>query len=131
MSLEAGEPYDWYRRGLELLESGSPGAAALLLERAHRAEPEARSIREALARAFFDIGRYDMAAHHFRHLIAADPADDYAQYGLGLAQWRRGDLEAAREALIVANALRHDDRYIAALRQVQATLRARAEADPE
>jgi len=127
----SGEPYDWYQRGLELLQAGSAGAAALLLERAHRAEPEARSIREALARAFFDLGRHDLAAHHFRYLIAADPVDDYAHYGLGLALWRSGDLEAARDVLAVATALAPDERYLSALRQVRATLAARAEAAEE
>lgn len=122
-----GGPYDWYQRGLELLDSGSSGAAALLLERAHRAEPEARSIREALARAFFDAGRYDMAAHHFRYLISADPTDDYARYGLGLALWRRGQLEEAKESLAVASALRPDEKYLSALRQVRATIAARAD----
>lgn len=122
-----GGPYDWYQRGMELLRAGSAGAAALLLERAHRAEPDARSIREALARAFFDAGRYDMAAHHFRYLMAADPADDYAHYGLGMSQWRRGEIEEARDALALAVALRQDERYLAALRQVRATLAARSE----
>lgn len=126
MESPSGGPYEWYQRGLELLEAGSSGAAALLLERAHRAEPEAHSIREALARAFFDAGRYDMAVHHFRHLTEADPVDDYAHYGLGLALWRQGNLEGAREALAVAVALRRDDRYHQALRQVRATLAARS-----
>jgi Flp pilus assembly protein TadD len=124
----SGGPYEWYQRGLELLASGSAGAAALLLERAHRAEPDARNIREALARAFFDAGRFDMAAHHFRYLIEADPVDDYAHYGLGLSLWRRDQLEESREALAVAVALRQDDRYLSALRQVKATIAARADA---
>src|SRR5690242_14978859 len=46
-----GDSYAWYRRGLDLLSRGSPAAAAELLERAAEAEPGARSIREALARA--------------------------------------------------------------------------------
>lgn len=123
----SGEPYDWYRRGLELLEAGSAGAAALLLERAHRAEPEARSIREGLARAFFDLGRHDLAIHHFRHLTQVDPVDDYAHYGLGMSHWRRGEFDLAKEALSMAVALRPDERYVRALTQVRATLAARAD----
>ena len=61
-----GDSYAWYRRGLDLLSRGSPAAAAELLERAAEAEPGARSIREALARAQFDAGRYAQAAENFR-----------------------------------------------------------------
>lgn len=120
-----GEPYDWYRRGLELLSSGNPAASALLLERAHAAEPQARHVREALARALFDAGRYQSAALHFRHLSSIDPVDHYAHYGLGLSMWRRGELEQAREALAVAAALQPREEYRSALNQVRATLRAR------
>src|SRR3954452_20271371 len=45
----AGFVYRLDVRGLELLAAGTPAAAAALLEHAHRAEPESRSIREALA----------------------------------------------------------------------------------
>jgi Flp pilus assembly protein TadD len=127
MSMPTGDAYDWYQRGLELLAAGSAGAASLLLERAHLSEPEARSIREALARAFFDAGRYDRAATHFQYIANVDPVDDYAHYGLGMAMWRQGEIEQAREAFAIAVALRQDDRYVQALRQVTATLTIRAE----
>ncbi|MGH3264500.1 MAG: tetratricopeptide repeat protein, partial [Trebonia sp.] len=54
-------PYDWYTRGLRLLEAGSAAAAAQLLARAAGAEPESRSILEALGRAEFEAGRYGNA----------------------------------------------------------------------
>src|SRR5207253_512588 len=73
-----GDSYAWYRRGLALLSRGSPAAAAELLERAAEAEPGARSIREALARAQFDAGRYAQAADNFRQNVEAIPSDDYA-----------------------------------------------------
>jgi Flp pilus assembly protein TadD len=127
VTVPAGEPYDWYQRGLELLAAGSAGAASLLLERAHRSEPEARSIREALARALFDAGRFELAAVHFEYIAKVDPVDDYAHYGLGMAMWRQGEIEQAREAFAIAAALRQDDRYLQALRQVTATLAIREE----
>lgn len=120
-----GSTYDWYRRGLDLLERGDAAASALLLERAHAAEPHARHLREALARALFDAGRYQSASLHFRHLSVVDPVDDYAHYGLGLCLWRTGDIEQARESLSIAVALRPREEYQAALGQVQATLRSR------
>ena len=45
----SGGVYEWFKRGTKLLEEGSPAAAAAILERAARAEPDSRSIREALA----------------------------------------------------------------------------------
>jgi tetratricopeptide (TPR) repeat protein len=124
-----GDSYTWYRRGLDLLGRGSPAAAAQLLERAAEAEPGARSVREALARAQFDTGRYADAADSFRQIVEASPSDDYAHFGLGLSLARGGDPAAAAEHLALAAAMRPDLRhYTEALRGVRATLRARAQA---
>ena len=124
-----GDSYTWYRRGLDLLGRGSPAAAAQLLERAAEAEPGARSVLEALARAQFDTGRYQQAADSFRQIVEASPSDDYAHFGLGLALARSGDPAAAAEHLALAAAMRPElPHYTEALRGVRATLRARAEA---
>ena len=124
-----GDSYAWYRRGLDLLSRGSPAAAAELLERAAAAEPGARSIREALARAQFDAGRYAQAADNFRRNVEAIPSDDYAHFGLGLALARGGNPAAAAEHLALAAAMRPElSHYAEALRGVRATLAARARA---
>ncbi|MFF3670326.1 tetratricopeptide repeat protein [Microtetraspora malaysiensis] len=122
----AGGVYEWFQRGVKLLEEGSPAAAAALLERAAQVEPDSRSIREALARAQFNSRRYVDAIGSFRWIVDANPAEDYAYYGLGMALWRTGDIEGAQEPLAVAVAMRPDLRhYVSALTQVRATLRAR------
>jgi Flp pilus assembly protein TadD len=130
-----GEPddtYALYRRGLDLLGRGSAAAAAQLLERAAAAEPESRSILEALGRAQFDTKRYEAAAGSFRRIVEASPSDDYAQFGLGLALSRTGDHGAAAEHLALAAAMRPDLRhYTEALRSVRATLRAQNLAEGE
>ena len=124
-----GDSYTWYRRGLDLLNRGSPAAAAELLERAAAAEPGARSIREALARAQFDAGQYTQAADNFRQNVEAIPSDDYAHFGLGLALARGGDPAAAAEHLALAAAMRPElAHYTEALRGVRATLAARTQA---
>jgi tetratricopeptide (TPR) repeat protein len=124
-----GDSYAWYRRGLDLLSRGSPAAAAELLERAAEAEPGARSVREALARAQFDAGRYAQAADSFRQNVEAIPSDDYAHFGLGLALARSGDPVAAAEHLALAAAMRPElAHYAEALRGVRATLAARTQA---
>ena len=90
--LPQGEVYDWYVRGLDLLEGGNAAAAVTLLTHAANSEPESRSVREALARAQFDSGLYDEAVQSFSWIISINPADDYAQFGLGLAAAKIGDL---------------------------------------
>ena len=116
----------WYRRGMDLLSRGSPAAAAQVLQRASIAEPGSRSVREALARAQFDAGRYAEAADNFRVIVEASPSDDYANFGLGLALARTGNPAAAAEYLALAAAMRPDAaHYAEALRSVRATLRAR------
>ena len=71
---EGHDTYDLYRRGLDLLGRGSAAAAAQLLERAAAAEPQSRSVLEALARAQFDARQYDAAAGNFRRIVDASPS---------------------------------------------------------
>jgi tetratricopeptide (TPR) repeat protein len=128
--LPEGEVYDWYTRGLELLESGNPAAAAQLLAHAAAAEPGSRSILEALARSQFDADMYAEAVSSFRAIVETNPDDDYA-HGWGLSAARLGDLETAIEHLALAAAMRPDVRhYGTALRGARATLRARAANHP-
>ncbi|MFD4660605.1 tetratricopeptide repeat protein [Kitasatospora sp. NPDC058444] len=123
----AGDVYDWFRRGAQLLAEGHPAAAEQLLARAVAVEPHSRSIREALARAQFDAGSYAAALGNFRAVALADPADDYAQFGWGVAAARLGDFETSAEHLALAVAMRPDNsHYRQALRQTRATLAARA-----
>lgn len=120
----AGESYDWYVRGLSLLESGDAAAAVQVLAHAATAEPQSRAAREALARAQFDAGLYAEARESFAWIITADPTDDYAQFGLGLAAARTGDFRTAVEHLSLAAAMRPDvAHYNMALRGARAALR--------
>ena len=125
----AGEVYDWFVRGLGLLESGNAEAAAALLAHARSAEPGSASILEALARATFDAGRYTEALAHFAELAETSPDNDYARFGLGLSRMRTGDVTGAVEQLSLAAAMRPGRAdYQQALREARATLRAREEA---
>ena len=71
--LPVGEVYDWYVRGVELLEGGNAAAAVQLLSHASAAEPASRSVREGLARAQFDAGMYVEAKESFAMIIQANP----------------------------------------------------------
>ncbi len=121
----SGEVYDWFIRGCDLLDSGDTNAAVQLLDHCAQAEPESRQVREALARAQFDIGMYDEARTNFEWIISINPADDYAQFGLGLAATKAGDLTSAVEHLALAAAMRPDIAYYStALRGARAALTA-------
>jgi Flp pilus assembly protein TadD len=116
-----GGVYEWFQRGLQLLREGNPAAAATLLSRAAEVEPSSRSILEALARAQYDAGRYEHAMTTFAALTCVSPTDDYAQFGLGLAASRAGELRLAAEHLALAVAMRPDlVHYARALRRVRA-----------
>jgi Flp pilus assembly protein TadD len=118
-----GDVYDWYVRGRDLLASGDAAAAAAVLSHAVAAEPGSRSAREMLARAQFDAHDYADAADNFGRLVAGDPADHYAHFGLGLASRRLGDLSGAVEHLALAAAMRPDlASYRRALRAARAAL---------
>jgi tetratricopeptide (TPR) repeat protein len=120
-----GEVYDWYARGVELLENGDANASVQLLTHVAAAEPESRMVREALARAQFDAGLYEDALENFEWIVAVNPADDYSQFGLGLAATKMGDLAKAVEHLALAAAMRPDINYYAtALRGARAALTA-------
>ncbi|MDH6113530.1 tetratricopeptide (TPR) repeat protein [Kitasatospora sp. MAP12-15] len=122
-----GDVYDWFRRGEQLLATGHPAAAEQLLARAAAAEPDSKSIREALARAQYDAGSYAGAVENFRAIAKADPSDDYAQFGWGIAAARLGDFETSVKHLALAVAMRPEAaHYRAALRQSRATLAARS-----
>lgn len=122
-----GDVYEWFRRGERLLAEGNPAAAEQLLARAAAAEPQSKSIREALARAQYDAGSYAAAMENFRAVAQADPSDDYAQFGWGIAAARLGDFETSAKHLALAVAMKPEaEHYRAALRQTRATLAARA-----
>jgi Flp pilus assembly protein TadD len=116
-----GTVYDWYTRGVQLLKDRNPAAAAALLEHAARAEPASRSVREALARAQYDSGQYAAARATFATIVADNPTDDYALFGLGLACNKLGDFDDAAEHLALAVAMRPDNlHYATALRHARA-----------
>ncbi|MGF1664198.1 MAG: tetratricopeptide repeat protein, partial [Kineosporiaceae bacterium] len=122
----AGGPYEWLRRGLELLERGDAAAAATLLDRAHAEEPGSASVLEALARARYDSGQYETAAQAFASLVAAEPSSDYAHFGLGLSLFRLGRVSDAEPHLAMADAMRPGrPEYGRRLREVRATRAAR------
>lgn len=98
--------YEWYRTGMALLEKGDVHAAATLLERAAAVEPDKRSIREALARAYYGARRFAAALEQFTAVLDISPTEDYAHFGAGLCLGRLGRLPEAVGHLRMANVMR-------------------------
>lgn len=126
----AGDVYDWYVRGQELLAQRHPAAAAQLLRRAVEAEPNSRAAREALGRALFDAREYEAAREVFATIVADYPSDDYAHFGLGLAALRARDYRVAVEHLSLAVAMKPGQyHYATALRAARVRLEAEESRD--
>lgn len=100
------ETYDLFQLGRSHLRSGRPAQATVSLEKAKRAEPSSRSIREALGIAYFRIGRWEEAEAEFRVLVELDPSDEFAHYALGRALVNQGRRKEATPHIKLGRALR-------------------------
>lgn len=91
----------------------------MYLSRAKLVEPEKGSIREALGRALFQVGRMAGARREFTKAVQIDPVNDYAHFGLALACERTGQPARAVAHLKLAVAMRpgveHYERALARL----------------
>lgn len=115
MSLEDRSPeergehvYDLFQRGMALLEAGDFNAALIPLEQARSFEPDKTSIREALGRAYFHVGRYAAARDEFAAVVERAPVNDFAHFCLGRSLQKTGRRADARRHLALAACLRPD-----------------------
>jgi Tfp pilus assembly protein PilF len=99
------EAYSLFRRGSSFLSQGHPAQAAMLLEGAMRRAPGKNSILEALARAYFQVGRFAEAAELFRRITDAAPTNDYAHFGLACSLVKLGRPTEARGHFRLAAAM--------------------------
>ena len=100
--------YEWYCRGMELLEHGDVHQSALALERAKREEPHAASIREGLGRAYLSMRLFAAAAEEFQQVTELAPTNHYAHYCLSRALRGMGDSRGARRHVKLARCLGSD-----------------------
>jgi tetratricopeptide (TPR) repeat protein len=97
--------YALLQRGAELMRKRHFAQAAIVLERADRAEPGKGSILEALGRAYYNSGQLDRSRKAFEALLEIDPSAHYAHYALGQSLKRLGRRREARTHLRLAVAL--------------------------
>jgi tetratricopeptide (TPR) repeat protein len=100
--------YELFQRGNELLTRRHYAAAAIVLERAARAEPGKASILEALGRAYYNSGQHELSRDAFEDLVEIDPSAHYAHFALGQSLKQLGRLREARTHLRLAVALSPD-----------------------
>jgi Flp pilus assembly protein TadD len=100
------DTYDLFQLGRSHLRNGMAAQATVPLEKAKRAEPRSRSIREALGIAYFRIGRWQEAEAEFRALVELSPDDEFAHYALGRALVNQGRRTEATPHIKLARSLR-------------------------
>lgn len=104
--------YEHFQVGMGLLETGNPAQAAVRLERARKGAPQKTSVREALGRAYFEVGRLKDAEAEFRSVVEIDPTNDYAHFCLSRVLQRRGRFKQAEIHLKLARAMSpEEERY--------------------
>jgi Flp pilus assembly protein TadD len=100
------ETYDLFQLGRSHLRNGMAAQATVPLEKAKRAEPRSRSIREALGIAYFRIGRFEEAEAEFRVLVELSPDDEFAHYALARSLVNQGRRQEALPHIKLRRALR-------------------------
>ena len=98
--------YELLAKGRELLRTGHPHQAAMVLGRAKLLEPEKASIREALGRALYLSGWTLRARREFAKAVQIDPVNDYAHFALGLSCSKTGQRTRAIAHLKLAVVMR-------------------------
>ena len=97
--------YALLQRGHQLMSGHHNAQAAIVLERAARAEPGKGSILEALGRAYYNSGQHERSRETFEALLEIDPSADYAHYALGQSLKQLHRTSEARTHLRLAVAL--------------------------
>ena len=118
---ERESAYSLLQRGQALIRSRHHAQAAIVLERAARAEPGKGSILEPLGRAYHHSGQYDRARATFEELLDVDPSAHWAHFALATTLRKLDRIPEARTHLRLAVALcPTSDLYRRALERVEA-----------
>jgi len=119
--------YELLQRGRELSATRHHAQAAIVLERAARAEPRKGSILEPLGRAYHHSGQFERARETFEQLLEVDPSAHWAHFAVAATLRKLGRAPEARTHLRLAVALcPTSELYRRALARVEATTRSDA-----
>ena len=102
---ERESAYSLLQRGQALIRSRHHAQAAVVLERAARAEPGKGSILEPLGRAYHHSGQFERARETFEALLDVDPSAHWAHFALATSLRKLDRVAEARTHLRLAVAL--------------------------
>ncbi len=94
-----GEPPDYYREGLRLVEQGKYHEALTSFRLALRRQPDDGRIMEQMAVVYTHISMPDEAIKYYEQAIASGRDSPAIHYGLAFLLLRRGEGAAARDHL--------------------------------
>jgi len=97
--------YGLLQRGMALIKSRHHAQAAIVLERASRAEPGKGSILEPLGRSYHHSGQFELARETFEALLEVDPSHHWAHFALATTLRKLDRIPEARTHLRLAVAL--------------------------
>ena len=86
---------DAYQEGKALLREGHSGRAIAALQTALVGQPESVNVLNALAVAYADLGRDDLALDYFERALALEPGSAQTLNNIGYTMLRDGDLAEA------------------------------------
>jgi Flp pilus assembly protein TadD len=113
-------PYELLQRGHALIRRRHHAQAAIVLERAARAEPGKGSILEPLGRAYHHSGQFERARETFEALLDVDPSAHWAHFALSESLRKLGRVREARTHQKLAVALSPtSELYRQALRRIE------------
>jgi len=104
-ALQGERAYELFQTGRRFLAQRHPAQAAMFLEQALLAAPDKNSIREALGRSYYALGRYGRAAQEFEELLRRAPANDYAHFAMARCLLKLEDVAGALRAARLAVAM--------------------------
>lgn len=100
--MNSKKAYEFFLKGKILANNKKYLESIMLFEKAKEIEPEKGSIREALARSYYNCGLYNSAKKHFSKAVRIDASNDYAYFGLGLCLIKEGKFNKAIGNLKIA-----------------------------
>jgi len=87
------------------LDQGDTGGAISVLESAVKRNPDAPTLRAALAKAYLQAGEAQRGIAHLEHAIALDPGNGNYHYQLGRAYLKAGRQREANAQMAAARRL--------------------------
>lgn len=102
---ERDSVYGLLQRGQALIRTRHHAQAAIVLERAARAEPRKGSILEPLGRAYHHSGQFEQARAVFAELLEVDPSAPWAHFAISESLRKLGRVDEARTHARLAVAL--------------------------